>query len=345
MVNTTSDLIISWDTSCLSVNAVDIYLYAPAAASPRIFEWTGIEFTKGSFSTALQPKWWNNAASVNLQLAIVEAGTPAFLATLPAGPIFSAQTVNTTSSATESKGGMAKGAMAAAALVPIIVIALIIAGVYIKITRAKSQDKSKRWSEAIDRRMSTIATDWNPITASGATAAIRSSMAIPGNRASSFSFGGIRPLSTAAEGGHAGVGARAHVGSVYDGSQSDLPPQMSQLRPGLRTNALAERTSRVVSFADQPRPSQDSRRSRATSRAFTNAFVPPLPNRQDSGDISPVQREGALTLTADDIRARLSSASSAQPRPSVDEVMPALSSTYPPLTHFLVPTLTAYRSQ
>jgi hypothetical protein len=74
----------------LSTKAVDIYLYAPGAASPRIHLWETVDFSTGTYQTDLKPKWWNSTSSTNLQLAIVEAGTPTFLATLPAGPIFTA---------------------------------------------------------------------------------------------------------------------------------------------------------------------------------------------------------------------------------------------------------------
>lgn len=256
-----------------------------------------------------------------MQLAIVEANTPAFLATLPAGPIFTAHAV---AAPVEQKSGMAKGAMAAAAVVPIIVIGLLIAGAWLRISRQRGQAKRKEWSESVDRRMSTISTNWQSITPSGASAAIRNSMAV-GNRNSSFSFGAIRPMSTVAEGGHPAANARSvYTGSVYDGSQ----PHMAQLRPGVRASAFEERRSRAISFADQVRPSEETRRSHALSRAYLNEVVPvpPLPVRSDSGDISPVQREGALSLSPNDIHARLSGIP-IQVRPSMDEVLPALSST------------------
>jgi hypothetical protein len=316
----------SWDPSCLSVSAVDIYLYAPTLSTPRIHEWTNVPFAAGSYSTAILPAWWNSSESVNLQLAIVEAGTPAFLATMPAGPIFTAKYDPSTASADKSSG-MAPGGVAAAVLVPIILVGLLVAGAFVKITRSRARTDRKRWSEAVDRRMSTISKDWSSITPAGATAAIRNSMAAPNPRASSFSFGGIRPQSGVdANGGQAGIGARGFTAGAED-------PNMQYARPGvgLRPNAQAamrERSSRAISFADQVRPSEDSRRSRVASRAFHTAIAPPLPTRQDSsGEVSPVQREGAFTLTAEDIRSRLSSVSASNTnRPSVDEYMPALSS-------------------
>jgi hypothetical protein len=106
-------------------------------------------------------------------------------------------------------------------------------------------------------------------------------------------------------------------------------PHMSQLRPGVRASAFEERKSRAISFADQPRPSQDGRKT-VTSRAFHSAFVPPVPTRSDTsysspGELSPTQTTGPFSLNADDIHARLSGAADAPYRPSVDEVMPAIS--------------------
>ena len=70
------------------------------------------------------------------------------------------------------------------------------------------------------------------MSAAGAAAAIRHSMAVgeAGNRASSFSFGVIRPTSEyPADGGQAGIGASREVpeADITDGETS---PQMAQVR-------------------------------------------------------------------------------------------------------------------
>jgi hypothetical protein len=208
--------------------------------------------------------------------------------------------------------------------------------------------------------MSTINTDWKSVTAAGANAAIRNSMAV-GNRSSSFSFGAIRPMSTFGDdAGQAGIGAR----------------QMTQTGTGVglrypNTSALSlasngERVSRVsfaegtrqsrVSFADSSRPSVESRRP----RFYQNEYVPPVPSlppktymaspaSDDShssadGTLSPTQAQGPFTLTPEDIRARIAagnarSVSNAVSPPiqsqknsaEMDDVLPALSSTFPSL--------------
>ena len=331
----------------MSTTAVDIYLYVPNAASPRVHLWETVDYAAGSYEATLNPKWWNSTASVNLQLAIVQGGSAPFLATLPAGPVFTATydssvsgaaSVNTTAtdSAIEvvnnlpsTSHGLSKGKVAAAVIMPLLVVAAIILGVYIKIKRQKGKDKRKRWSEMVDKRMSTISTDWKSVTPAGAQAAIRASMAVgeSGNRASSFSFGAIRPSSTVAvESGHAGIGAK---GLLATGGGIDLTtPQMSELRSGPRAQVgTGDRVSRV-SFAADTRPSGESRRSQyntRSSRAFHTGHVPPLPTRQDSGELSPTQTRGPFSLSVEDINARMSGPDSGS---NVDEVMPALTSKF-----------------
>ncbi|KAI0919635.1 hypothetical protein AcW1_003165 [Taiwanofungus camphoratus] len=337
----TSPLDIAWDTSCMNTTAIDIYLYAPGASQPRIHEWANVDFAYGSYNTTLEPKWWNATSSVSLQLAIVPSGTPPFLATLPAGPVFTAtydastsgaipdaaDTSTTGASVQEvnnlpTKHSSSKGKIAAAVLIPLLVVIGLIVWIYIKRSREKGREERKRFSVAVDKRMSTISTDWRPISTAGATAAIRNSMVVGsngGNRTSSFSFGGIRPASTVVlEGGQAGIGAKG-LYMQENGSlgQVDLPP-MAQLRPGARTSAFSERTSRV-SFAPDTRPSSEYRRT----RAFHTGHVPPLPEK-DPAELSPTQAEGPLSLTAEDIYTRMS-VHEAAVRPSMDEVLPALS--------------------
>ncbi|TFK45748.1 hypothetical protein OE88DRAFT_1740016 [Heliocybe sulcata] len=324
----------TWDASCLNSTAVDIYLYAPGSSQSLLHVWEDVNFKQGNYEAPFKPKWWNASSSVKLQLAIVQSGQPAFLATLPAGPIFTATYTKPSDGSTPTdaditsvdattqevnnfgteKKGPSKGGVAAAVIFPLLFVAICIAA-YIKFSRERGKEKRKRWSEAVDKRMSTISTDWKSISAAGATAAIRNSMAV--NRASTYSFGG----------GQAGVGATAGNG-LYSQENVSLdensPPPMSQLRPGVRASSFGERVSRV-SFAADTRPSGESRRSMATSRAFHTGFVPPVPQRMDSNmtndsePVSPMQRSGPMPLTAEAIEARLSGNDGA------DEVLPALS--------------------
>ncbi|KAG1790477.1 hypothetical protein EV424DRAFT_1508866 [Suillus variegatus] len=337
-VSSSSPFNITWDTSCLpNTQAVDIYLIAPSLSSSRIHEWQNVNYALGTYQTSLETKWWNDTSTVNLQLSIVTTNTQPFLSPFPAGPVFTATYTAPSDGSTpasadlSSPGGVtyvgnfssnsssSSGKIAAGVLVPLIFIGLGLA-VYFKLSRAKSKEKSRRFSEAIDKRMSTISVDWKSMSAAGASAAIRHSMAVSvgGNRNSSFSSGPLRPVSTAAVEGDP---------SISDKDSFDVP-RMSQLRSGLRSQTnLGERVSRV-SFATDIRPSIESRRTVGTSRAFHTGFVPPLPSNDDkeeTGDLSPTQTKGPFTLTPDDIRARMSLSGAPEARPSMDEVWPSLS--------------------
>ncbi|KAJ8475326.1 hypothetical protein ONZ51_g6621 [Trametes cubensis] len=342
VVDASQPVVVSWDTSCLDTTAIDLYLYAPSSAQPILHAWKDVDYKAGTYSATLQPGWWNSTSSISLQYKIVTAGEPVFMADGAAAPLFTATYSGTEKVAAVAGGaeevnnlpttkhGISKGAAAAAVLIPLLFLIGLGVAAYIKISRTKVKEKRKRFSQAIDKRMSMISTDWKSMTGAGANAAIRNSMAVStdsGNRLSSFSFGAIRPSSTVAvEGGQAGIGARG----TFQSDSSGEAPQMSQLRPGIRTSAFENRVSRV-SFAADPRPSTESRRTRQ-SRAFHVGHVPPLPTRQDSSEsssnaspiLSPVQTAGPLSLTAEDIRARMAGQEAA-PRPSIDEVMPALS--------------------
>lgn len=374
-INSLEPLDIAWDPSCLDTKAVDIYLYAPGAERSRIHVWQNVAFQKGSYQVDLMPRWWNSTDRMNLQLSIIETGLPPFLSTLPAAPVFTATYSPPSSGGTpaaadasivdsgltqvnnvDDKNKMTSGKTAAAVIVPLLFVLLCV-GAYLKMQRSKGREKRKRWSEAVDKRMSTISTDWKSISGAGANAAIRNSIAIPGNRnssASSFAFGAIRPASVV-DGGQAGIGAGAS-------------PEMTQLRPGVGPRIPkppGERVSRIsfaadtrvsrVSFAADPRPSGESSRSRATqSRAFHSSFVPPMPtprldlsatsSTDGDGALSPTQARGAMALTPEDIRARMNDAGSTLGRKSGDEggvdeeVMPALScKSRPPLSPAISP--------
>jgi len=313
---------IEWDTTCLDANAADIYLYMPSAENTRIHLWKNVNFAAGKYTSTLYSSWWNSTeGTVKLQVKIVPTGSPPFLSDFPAAPIFTAGkgdkdrgkvTANIDTAGNSSSSGL-RGKIAAGVLVPLLIIIGASIYAWIRYKRTRGKGDRKRWSEAVDKRMSTISADWKSISAAGASAAIRNSMAVgSGNRNTSFSFGAIRPASTFGE-NQAGIGTR---GEDY--------PQMSQLRPGFRPSSLGvDRVSRV-SFAADTRPSGESRRA---TRALHTGHVPPIPTHQDSSELSPTQTTGALPLTADDIRDQMSG----QARPSMDDYMPALSSKLSPV--------------
>ncbi|KAJ3751181.1 hypothetical protein DFH05DRAFT_167916 [Lentinula detonsa] len=298
-IDSLKTLNITWDTSCLtpSNDEVDIYLYAPSAATPRLHLWEDVPFGKGYYEADLMPRWWNSTSSEQLQLLIIQSGDAPFLATLPAGPVFTA-TYSTPSSGTPesaetslastdsgitevqstasstSSSHLSGGKIAAAVLMPLLVVASLAAFFWIRRSRAKGKEQRKVWSEKVDQRMSVVSTDWQSISPAGAQAAIRNSMAI---RASMEAEGRMSMASV----NLAGMGVQAPgggVGGFFIPGQGDptvnpivaMPvpsvPAVAQLRPGLRSSAYsaAARVSRV-SFAADPaipgRPSGESRRS------------------------------------------------------------------------------------
>lgn len=280
----------------------------------------------------IDPAKINKNGTVSLYLTIVDPGsddTPSFLSVvnqIPIGPPFTGVydpasldptqvIVSDGNSVTVSnfpRQGMTKGQIAAAVLMPILVILGCIAG-YIFWTRRREAVKRREYRENLDQRMSIApGADWAPISAAGASAAIRHSMAM-GNgdrntRASSF-FG--RPWSE----------------SIYEGEE------MRQTRRG---NSTYETDGQIrhstISFAD----------STTQPLNLNRPAVPPLPaaykkptveiTSPDQTNLSPTQREGAFVLDDDSIRDRLSGGSGGNGRASVMDLgadsLPALASQF-----------------
>ncbi|KAG6875484.1 hypothetical protein C0993_008995 [Termitomyces sp. T159_Od127] len=349
--------VLKWDPTCIDSQKVDIYLLAPSYPDDRngVANWTSVSNADAQKSVTVVPKWSNSTSELQVQLTIVAAGIPSSMAMLPAGPIFTLTSNGTapasplTADAGLGSSGTSKsispGATAAAVLFPLLIVGAAIFA-YLRYQRRRASAKSKRFSQALDKRMSTISADWKSISAAGAHAAIRSSIAATRDSAA-FSFGHIRPS----------IDAPAPAATAS--------PQMKQVRtgtgvglrnPGAAAAIAAERASRVsrVSFADTlGRPSTDSRRPRG-AQGRGSAYVPPVPSRRDvvsgapsvypdseieseaedprrahhaQAQMSPRQTTGPLTLTPEDIHARMHGRLSPAPEKNeeYDEVMPALS--------------------
>ncbi|EDR02439.1 uncharacterized protein LACBIDRAFT_295409 [Laccaria bicolor S238N-H82] len=358
-INSLTPLPITWDPSCLNSTDIDIYLISPGSALPRIHIWTGVALKRGTYTATLMPRWWNATSSQSLQISIVPAGQAPFMSQIAGGPVFTAtyttpstgtpasadvnqidSGVTPVNDAANAKKKSISGKAAAGVLIPLLFICLCVAA-WFKMQRSKGKEKRKRWSEAVDKRMSTISTDWKSISAAGAQAAIRNSIAVSGtgSRNSAFSFGAIRPSSQfIAEGEEntAGVGSTRNMSQMRPGVGLRNPAAMSSTERVSRVSFAADTRTSRVSFAADPRPSGESRRT----RAFHSAYIPPVPalptddvSDDGSGSLSPRQTQGPLTLTPEDIRARInggrsvSPSSAEQPRDEnqMDEVMPALS--------------------
>ncbi|KAG6810614.1 hypothetical protein H0H92_011112 [Tricholoma furcatifolium] len=102
----------------------------------------------------------------------------------------------------------------------LLILAAVRAFFYLRYQRHKAATKSHRFSQALEKRMSTISTDWKSMSAASAAAAIRSSMAVGDRTSSAFAFCNIRHTS------QFDLNAQE-----YD--EKDLPemPQMKQRMP------------------------------------------------------------------------------------------------------------------
>ncbi|KAF8487755.1 hypothetical protein JB92DRAFT_2836542 [Gautieria morchelliformis] len=348
-IDTSQPLTIQWDTSlnCFSSQGVDIYLYAPYSSKSMIHAWGAVSYSSGSFQAPLVGSWWNSTSGpIQLQLGFVESGTPAFLSPVPPGPMFSSTfnatdfglknptggsgTSNSTTSSDASGGGifqtignawkssgLPKGSIAAAVIVPLIAVAIAIF-IYVKFQRAKEAEKRKRWSQAVDKRMSTISTEWKGLPPNAQSEAIRQSIAIMRNsRASVARMSQVygdegRPSSTysVTGGGAAGIGARKVTG-VGLRNPSMLSADMGQRKSAV-SFAADTRFSRPSSdipdvpkaiprpSTERTRPSAETQRSRA-SRAFHTAISASYPDDVDAL-MSPTQKGGPVMVDDKDIK-------------------------------------------
>ncbi|KAJ3754764.1 hypothetical protein EV360DRAFT_96440 [Lentinula raphanica] len=273
-VDSLKTLNITWDTSCLtpSNDEVDIYLYAPSAATPRLHLWEDVPFSKGYYEAELMPRWWNSTSSEQLQLLIIQSGDAPFLATLPAGPVFtatyttptsgtpeSAQTslastdsgiteVQSTASSTSSSH-LSGGKIAAAVIMPLLAVTALAVFFWIKRSRAKGKEQRKTWSEKVDQRMSVVSADWASIHPSGAQAAIRNSMAI---RASMEAEGRI--VSFAADPAIPGRPSGETRRSIYDRERPSFDSAQRRSGYSQYSQNSATRGSRAFHYADGEMP-------------------------------------------------------------------------------------------
>ncbi|KAF9553430.1 hypothetical protein CPC08DRAFT_767542 [Agrocybe pediades] len=349
-VNSLDPLPITWDPTCIDSRELDIYLFSPGSNNSRIHVWTNVANSRGTYTADLMPRWWGSTAEQSLQVVILPAGGLLFQAKYPNGPVFTATYTEPASGVPAAadtnqidpsgvtpvndlatKPGLSPGKKAAAVLIPLLFIILCVTA-YFKMKRSRNKDKRKKWTEAVDKRMSTISADWKSVSAAGANAAIRNSIAV-GARNSSFSFGAIRPSSTfGVEGGEEkdpNEGRRTVTGVGLRN-----PAALSSTERVSRVSFAPDTRVSRVSFADSvSRPSGESRRT----RAFHSAYVPPVPalpdqqqqdkeTEKNSGSVesdptsfSPRQTQGALTLTPEDIRSRITSKKSQEQAQSYPE--------------------------
>ncbi|KAF7341761.1 hypothetical protein MSAN_02030400 [Mycena sanguinolenta] len=303
-VDTSSPLAVSWapQLSCLqpAPSNVDILLYGLGDNTP--------------------PSWWNSTSSKQLQLMILASGTPSFLSTLPAGPVFTA---------TYSSSSGVSATVAADTALPTSGTITYVSGAPLggasthklsagkkaaAIKRTRGQAKRSAWSETLDKRMSMISADWKSITPGGAKEAVRQSIAASRPSNASFSYGAGAIKTGAVEGEPVVMGEKTRGGSI-EISEKDLPRTTLGAGVGVGVGARRPRThanppdrgSRAVSFADSahPRPSTGSRPYSRGSRAFHTASyaadddeegvpamppVPALPSPSRAGAFGAIER-------------------------------------------------------
>lgn len=238
---TQTSLTVTWDASCYpSLTNANIMLYAQGASGAQAI-WPGIPFQNGQYTLTLKPEWWNATSTAELQLSIADPSQPAWLTQVP-GPYFKVQlpasALSTTivqgtativtaasgvlatsarSTSTDSiyqtvsiprAAGLSKGAMAAAILVPLLVVGVAVA-IYVRFARQREAEKRKRWSEHVDRRMSSMSMDWRAGGPPSVVAASRMSMASSVGGTGATAAGGARSTYYSTNGGPGMAGAGA----------------------------------------------------------------------------------------------------------------------------------------
>ena len=231
---------------------------------------------------------------------------------------------------------------------PLIAVGIGIA-IYIKFQRAKEAEKRKRWSQAVDKRMSTISTEWKGLPPNAQSEAIRQSIAIMRNsRASVARMSQVygeegRPSSTFTvnSGGAAGIGARKVTGvGLRNPTMNSADMTQRKSAVSFAADTRFSRPSSEVPDASRavPRPSNDNLRPSAetqrgrASRAFHTAITATDPDDLDAMDamMSPTQKGGPVMVGDKDIK-QLELGKD-------DSVIPALNSMYciqPPILNSL----------
>ncbi|KZW03332.1 hypothetical protein EXIGLDRAFT_699209 [Exidia glandulosa HHB12029] len=336
VVDSAQPLTVSWDTTCFNNNPekVDLRLYSETT---RLQIWKELPYAAGSYNVRqvlvvataitrstlpqveLFPRWWNDTETVKLKFSIQASGNP-FASDYGPGPVFTATYTAPTDGSVDDKADMSiidtgytwvknfvkslsGGEIAAAIICPLLFIAIVI-GVFFYVRRSRKQveERHKRFSAMVDKRMSTISGNWASMSAAGAQYAIRNSMA---------TFG--RPSADMATVGHESAAPGSTVGS-------GLRPQ-TRARSGTRVSFAPE------SMYGRPSNAGETVRSSVYSTGPTRSFhygdAPPMPQRNNSGSpdnltLSPTQQTGAFTLSAYEIDNRASQYDAA------GDVMPAL---------------------
>lgn len=289
----------SWDTTCFgsTPELVDIYILAPGDDRGQIYLYQNVEFAPGTFQTEFKPRWWGAKKTANLQVSIVSAGDLLFLSPIPAGPVFNVEydglappplssgassvSMNIPDEAnTEfnkwdyrinfaTSHGLSKGRIAAAVILPLLLAIGAIVG-YIVYTRRREAAKRQRWSENIDKRMSTISADWHSLSAAGAAAARNSLIT---NRTQSVVLIG-RTSAYMDSGSRASPTRNPSVYERFTSKASFASEDVTQLGPNGRALSVAAAEGRPLStliYEKEREPLPPLPRTRSNSEAATTA--------------------------------------------------------------------------
>lgn len=305
----------TWSTKCIdpAPQYVDLYLYAPAKNDSMIQAFDSAKYTDGKLETTLDPNWWGLDANVSLQLQIVSHGSNQFMSSLPTGPVWTATYDSSKgvppapSSGSPTVAQRVKniihaipgGSVAAAVIFPLLFVAGI-AFWFIRRQHKKTAAKTNRFSTAIDKRMSTISTDWRSMSGAGANAAIRQSVA-------------IHPADVDGRPSSVSITNQAGIGALR--TSEEPVPQMEEMRRARQSVfTTGERQSRISfapdvrnSYAEKENPRLPSAVRGLNARSFHQAHTS-FEEEQADRDLamSPTQAAGPTLLHPSEIEARAS---------------------------------------
>lgn len=300
---------ITWDTSyasCLGNGAtnIDIYLLSPAAQSGHVKIFSSIPFSAGTYTKTLDPSWWGGNNDIQLTVNFSPTGQPLALSPFAGGPVVNVKSTGTSSSGNSDSssdptiktsgdvvqgGSLPKGSIAAAILLPIIAV-LIGLGIYIKMSRKKQAERSRRFSQVLHARMSRISGDWQQMAQDNSMFGVRESTA-----------SGLRMSAVVNEGMHMDVrqGAeRVSIANMPYSSSQPVGSRTSRFNPP----TVGTRQSRI-SFAPDVNASKERLSTYTTgrnSRAFQLNDAPPVP-RGDFGRAIPENTASIISASVYDV--------------------------------------------
>lgn len=343
-VQASDPLTISWDTSyasCLGsgYTNIDIYLLSPTSQSGHVKIFSSIPFSAGTYTKSLDPGWWNNTGDIELTIDFVPTGQLLAYNPFTAGPVInvksptgsnpSGDTSDSTDPTLKTSGDVAqggslpKGSIAAAILLPIIAIILALA-VYAKISRKKRAERTRRFSQAMNARMSRISGDWQNMAQENHKFTPRDSTASVLRMSAVFDQGMQMDVSDDAQ--------RVSIANLPYSQSQPVGSRTSRFNPP----TFGTRQSRI-SFAPEVNASKERLSAYSTgrvSRAFPAEEAPPVPRgdfgravsgnpasiasvsvydvnsiyavesheqHDDHGALSPTQTTGPVALSNDDI--------------------------------------------